>query len=190
MSNKQDREDKEIQNLLNDPRYVRKMFQSIGQAIAQRPASAPICITDKDGNETSNSQMERYTFDSLKHDISILTRDDKQPTELEMIMACQIVKARTDTNAATFIRDTLGAKPVDESKLQANVTNVYEQLTDEELELLASHRKEQALVAAEAQADEQAMSHRPSLDERTGPDDSSTTPTSYAQSLVESNATD
>ena len=181
MSNKQDREDKEIQNLLNDPRYVRKMFQSIGQAIARRPASTPICITDKEGNETTNSLIERYTFNSLKRDVDILAREDKQPTELEMIMACQMVKARTDTSAATFIRDTLGAKPVDESKLQANVTNAYEQLTDEELELLASHRKEQALAAAEAQADEQVASHRPPLDERT------VAPTSYAQSLVEGN---
>lgn len=169
MSNKQDREDKEIQNLLKDPRYVRQMFQSIGRAIAQRPASTPICITDKDGNETNNSLIERYTYNSLKKDVDILVREDKQPTELEMIMACQMVKARTDTSAATFIRDTLGAKPVDESKLQANVTNAYESLSDEELELLASHRKEQALEAAEAQADEQAATHRPPLEERVGP---------------------
>ena len=58
-----------------------------------------------------------------------------------MILHCQMIKARTDTAAATFIRDTLGAKPVDESQIDANVNNPYENLTDEELEMLANFRK-------------------------------------------------
>ena len=57
-----------------------------------------------------------------------------------MILQCQIVKARCDTSAATFVRDTLGAKPVDESKIDASVTNPYESLSDEELEALAKMR--------------------------------------------------
>ena len=62
-----------------------------------------------------------------------------------MILHCQMVKARTDTSAAVFIRDTLGAKPVDESKVDAQLSNPYEQLTDEELELLQEMRKKKAL---------------------------------------------
>ena len=58
-----------------------------------------------------------------------------------MILACQMIKARTDTAAATFIRDTLGAKPVDESKIEQRNINTYETLTDEELELLQQHRE-------------------------------------------------
>ena len=38
----------------------------------------------------------------------------------------------------------MGAKPVDESKVAATVSNPYEDLSDEELELLAKHREEQA----------------------------------------------
>ena len=57
-----------------------------------------------------------------------------------MMLHCQIVKARYDTAAATFVRDTLGAKPVDESKIDAQVNNPYESLSDEELELIAAAR--------------------------------------------------
>ena len=66
-----------------------------------------------------------------------------------MILQCQIVKARYDTAAATFVRDTLGAKPVDETKLDASVNNPYEQLSDEELELIAKVREEKLKAAQE-----------------------------------------
>ena len=140
MSNKEERERKEIDNLLKDPKMYRKVWQSIGRLIAQRPATVLPSIVDKDGNETLSSMISSYGYNSLKHDIASLTRDDGAPTELEMILACQMIKARTDTQAATFIRDTLGAKPVDESKAEVLTGNMFEQLSDDELEALAAYR--------------------------------------------------
>ena len=141
MSNKEERERKEIDNLLKDPKMYRKVWQSIGRLIAQRPATVLPTIVDKDGNETLPSMVSNYGYKSLKHDIVSLTRDDGEPTELEMILACQMIKARTDTPAATFIRDTLGAKPVDESKAEVLTGNMFEQLSDDELEALAAYRQ-------------------------------------------------
>lgn len=60
-----------------------------------------------------------------------------------------MIRARFDTSAATFVRDTLGAKPVDESKMDMDVHNPYENLSDEELELLDNYRKEQERQALE-----------------------------------------
>ena len=65
-----------------------------------------------------------------------------------------MVKARTDTSAAVFIRDTLGAKPIDESKVDAQLSNPYEQLTDEELEALQAMREKKALEAANKELSE------------------------------------
>lgn len=145
MSNKQDRENKELQNCIKDPRYARQFWRSIGTAIANRPAVRTPTTLDKDGNETLQSIIESYSYDKLKADIERATHDkNTEPTEIEMIMQCQMVRARYDTAAATFIRDTMGAKPVDESKVAATVSNPYEDLSDEELELLAKHREEQA----------------------------------------------
>lgn len=147
MANEWKRKEAETKNLFADPKYSRQAWQAVGRAILQNPASKPIAVEDKDGNETYASKLERYSFGKLARDIAEIEKEDREPTELEMIMQCQIVKARHDTSAATFVRDTLGAKPVDESKVQADINNPYENLSDEELEMLAAHREKQASLA-------------------------------------------
>lgn len=147
MTYKDDRERKELENLFADPKYARQAWKAVGQAILRNPASVPIADFDKDGNETLNSRLQRYTYQVLSDDLSKLSQEHRQPTELEMILACQVVKARTDTSAAIFVRDTLGAKPIDESKVDTTI-NAFESLTDEELELLAKHRAERTSQGA------------------------------------------
>lgn len=136
MSNRKTREQKELDNLFKDPKFTRQAWKAVGQAILNSPAVKPIERVDKDGNPEYSYSLENYTYGALKRDINELGKENREPTELEMILACQMVKARYDTGAATFIRDTLGAKPVDETKLDATLQNPYETLTDEELAAL------------------------------------------------------
>lgn len=143
MSNQQRRKELEAKNLFADPRYCRQAWSSVGQAILQNPCTKPIPKQDKDGNDAFSYVLEKYSYNKLAEDLKTLGQPDREPTELEMILQCQIAKARFDTSAAVFIRDTLGAKPVDESKIDASVNNPFESLSDEELELLAKHREEQ-----------------------------------------------
>lgn len=140
MSNIVERERKEMINLFKDPKFSRKAWQALGTAMLQRPAIVVPANYDKDGNETLDSIIERYSYNALAKDINALG-GGYQPTELEMILQCQMIHARHNTAAATFIRDTVGAKPVDESKSEVTVHNQYETLSDEELELLAARRK-------------------------------------------------
>lgn len=152
MSNTNDRNKKEIESLLKDPKYARKAWKAIGTIIAASPAKRPVePIYDKDGNIALPSLIEQYSYNSLKKDLDSLGDFRREPTELEMILQCQMVKARYDTAAATFVRDTLGAKPVDETKLDAQLSNPYESLSDEELEMIQEMRERKALEAAEAQ---------------------------------------
>lgn len=153
MSNKEQRERSEMKNLFADPKFNRQAWQSIGKAILQNPAVITPIVMNKDGTETVDSMIQNYSYNKLCNDIRSLSDEDRAPTELEMILQCQIVKARTDTSAAIFVRDTLGAKPIDESKVDQTISNVYEQMTDEELELLAAHRA--AKNASDKQSDEQ-----------------------------------
>lgn len=139
MQNRKSRARKEIENLFKDPRFVRKAWQSIGMAVLQRPALPPVPIVDKDGNDTYDSLVERYTYDKLAADLNTIA-EGVVPSEIEMIMGCQAVHARHNTTAAAFIRDTSGGKPLDESKIDQTVVNTYEQLSDEELEALAAFR--------------------------------------------------
>lgn len=143
MSNVQERQRKEMQNLFNDPRFSRKAWQAVGMALLQRPAIVAPAMYDKEGNETKDSIIERYSYDKLAADIEAIGGGYK-PTELEMILRCQMMHARHNPASAQFIRDTLGAKPIDESKSDVTVHNQFETLTDEELELLAARRKAQA----------------------------------------------
>ena len=155
------RKRKEMLSLFADPRFARQAWQSVGRAIAMRPATPPITTYDKDGNPTFNSEIERYGYDSLTRDVDKLLSDDPGPTQIEMILACQMIKARTDTAAATFIRDTLGAKPVDESKIEQRNINSYETLTDEELELLQQHREMERIRKSAVSSEEAPASPLP-----------------------------
>lgn len=138
-----------MKNLFSDPKFSRQAWKSVGQAIALQPAIKPIVVYDKEGNPTVSSEIEIYSYNKLAKDIASLQSENREPTELEMILHCQMVKARTDTSAAVFIRDTLGAKPVDESKVDAQLSNPYESLSDEELEALQAMREQKALQAAQ-----------------------------------------
>lgn len=149
MSNKNVREQKEMENLFKDPKFARQAWKAVGNAIILQPAVHPVVTMDRDGNESYSSQVETYSYNKLSTDIKKLGKENREPTELEMILHCQMVKARTDTGAAIFIRDTLGAKPVDESKVDANLQNPYEQLTDEELEMIQAEREKKALEASQ-----------------------------------------
>lgn len=148
MSNKNEREQKEMENLFKDPKFARKAWQHVGIAIANSPASKPFVTHDKEGNPTLQSDIETYSYNQLHKDLESLGKESREPTELEMIMKCQMIRARYDTSAAVFVRDTLGAKPVDETKLDAKMTNPYESLTDEELEMLAEMREKKAKEAS------------------------------------------
>ena len=134
-----------MQNLFGDVKFSRQAWRAVGQAILVNPATRPLPQYDKDGNETFTSQLEEYSYQKLKDDIKKLGEEDREPTHLEMILMCQMMKARFDTGAAIFVRDTLGAKPIDESKVDAQVNNPYESLTDEELDMLAKMREQKAL---------------------------------------------
>lgn len=141
MSNKEEREQKEMKNLFGDPKTARLAWRSVGAAILQSPCSSKIDICDKDGALSLDTQVEQYSYASLKRDISTLSKGaDREPTELEMIFRCQAIHARHNPASATFIRDTVGAKPVDESKSEVTNVNPFAELSDDELEALAAYR--------------------------------------------------
>ena len=143
VSNKSYRELLETRNVFADPAYCREAWKSVGTAILLSPAIG--CIGDID---TRDGAIERYTYDKLCRelkDIGASTSGNgavtgRQPTELEMIFHCQAARARFDTSAAVFVRDTVGAKPVDESKVTVGRSQ-YEEMSDDELEALLRYRQ-------------------------------------------------
>ena len=131
VSNKSYRELLETKNVFADPAYCREAWKSVGTAILLSPAIG--CIGDID---TRDGNIEQYTYEKLTKELKKVGR---APTELEMIFHCQAARARFDTSAAVFVRDTVGAKPVDESKVTVGKSQ-YEELSDDELEALLRYR--------------------------------------------------
>lgn len=144
VSNKTYRELLETRNVFADPAYCREAWKSVGTAILLSPAIG--CIGDID---TKEGAIESYTYDKLCRelkDIGASTSGNgavtgRQPTELEMIFHCQAARARFDTSAAVFVRDTVGAKPIDESKVTVGRSQ-YEEMSDDELEALLRYRQQ------------------------------------------------
>ena len=132
VSNKSYRELLETRNVFADPAYCREAWKSVGTAILLSPAIG--CIGDID---TKDGAIESYTYRKLTEELKSLGR---KPTELEMIFHCQAARARFDTSAAVFVRDTVGAKPIDESKVTVGRSQ-YEEMSDDELEALLRYRQ-------------------------------------------------
>lgn len=138
VSNKTYRELLETRNVFADPAYCREAWKSVGTAILLSPAIG--CIGDID---TRDGSIEAYTYDKLCRELKEIDGKGKgrQPTELEMIFHCQAARARFDTSAAVFVRDTVGAKPIDESKVTVGRSQ-YEEMSDDELEALLRYRQQ------------------------------------------------
>ena len=138
VSNKSYRELLETRNVFADPAYCREAWKSVGTAILLSPAIG--CIGDID---TREGAIESYTYRKLCEELKEIDGKGKgrQPSELEMIFHCQAARARFDTSAAVFVRDTVGAKPIDESKVTVGRSQ-YEEMSDDELEALLRYRQQ------------------------------------------------
>ena len=154
LTNKQIREQREFETLFKNPKHARAMWAQTVIDRYAKPALEPIIIVDKDGNMTQQSQIERAVWNHLCAEIKA-SGQDRLPTEGEMMEACQQYYSRHNASSYVARRDSMGAKPIDETKQQVSVNNPLEELSDEELlvmqKALEQHR--QAQIALEAKVD-------------------------------------
>lgn len=141
LTNKQLREQREFETLFKNPKHARAMWsQNVIDRYA-KPALEPILVTDKDGNLTPTSQIEVAVWKHLKQELEV-QGSDRLPTEGEMMEACQQYYSRHNASAYVARRDSMGAKPVDETKQNVSVNNPLEQYTDEELIIMQTALEE------------------------------------------------
>lgn len=155
LTNKQIREQREFETLFKNPKHARAMWSQNVIDRYSAPVLRPIVITDKDGNPTPQSQLEQQIWDQLKQEFESKGQD-RLPTEGELMEACQAYYARHNAAAYVAKRDSMGAKPIDESKQTITQNNPLEGLTDEELEVMAKALDDlhQAQSAQEQKKDE------------------------------------
>jgi hypothetical protein len=159
LTNKQMREQREFETLFKNPKHARATWAQHVIDRYARPALEPIRIYDKDGNLTPTSQIEIAVWRHLKQELEDAGLD-RLPTEGEMMEACQQYYSRHNSSSYVARRDSMGAKPIDETKQSVSVANPLEGLTDEELEViqeaLEAHRatQEKALEAPKEESND------------------------------------
>ena len=132
LTTKQLREQREFETLFKNPKHARAMWAQTVYDRYSKPAFEPIIITDKDGNISQQTQIEQTIWRQIKQELEIQDLS-RSPTEGEMMEACQAYYSRH--NAASYVarRDSMGAKPIDESKQAHSINNPLEELNDKEL---------------------------------------------------------
>lgn len=129
---KQLRDQREFETLFRNPKHARGMWSQNVINRYCKPAMKPIQILDKDGVPTPTSQIEMAVWLHLSEELKA-AGEDRCPTEGEMMEACQQYYARHNAASYTARRDSMGAKPIDETKQSVSVNNPLEGLSDEEL---------------------------------------------------------
>lgn len=149
LSNDEIRDQREFETLFKNPKHARAMWSQTVIDRYSKPAMKPIPVVDKDGNLTQTSQIEQAVWDHLLEEIKA-TGSTRLPSEGEMMEACQQYYSRHNASAYVARRDSMGAKPVDETKQQVSVHNPLEDMSDEELlvmqKALEEHRANLALI--------------------------------------------
>ena len=135
LTNKQIREQREFETLFKNPKHARAMWSQQVVDRWAKPAMEPIPIYDAKGVLTEESQLQIGIWNQLKKELEMQGLD-RLPTDGEMMEATQAYLSRTNTSAYVARRDSMGAKPVDESKQTVTNANPLEDLSDEELEVM------------------------------------------------------
>jgi hypothetical protein len=157
LTNKQLRDQREFETLFKNPKHARAQWATNVINRYSRPAMEPILVYDKDGNLTQTSQIEKAVWAHLIAELEA-SGQSRPPSEGEMMEACQQYYSRHNASAYVARRDSMGAKPVDETKQNVSVNNPLEDLSDEELlvmqKALDEHRQKQTAQLQEPAKEE------------------------------------
>lgn len=147
---KNEREQREYISLFTDERYAKKAWKNIiGSSLESDGKSLPT-MYDKNGEIAQVSVIDEVAYQNVKNR---LEKEGKvrEPSQAELIVESNILRARfNDTTFNTILDRTAG-----KVKEEINVTgNQFEELTDDELNLLLEYRNKQKKVTADDNSSE------------------------------------
>ena len=137
---KADREEREYYSLFSDERYAKKAWKEFfGQSLSSVGKALPITIDPKTGEQTFAIKLDQEAYFNVKKRLEAEGKD-REPMQAELIVECSILRARFDNNLFNTLLERTAGKVKDEISVNKSP---YEDLTDEELALLAEHRAAQ-----------------------------------------------
>lgn len=136
---KEEREEREYKSLFADERYAKRAWrQFISQSLEGEATALPASYDPKTGEKTFQSQVDQMAYDNVKKRL-LADGKTREPMQAELIAENNVLRARfADTTFNTLLDRTAG-----KVKEEINVSkSQFEELTDEELELLQKFRDE------------------------------------------------
>lgn len=148
---KSEREQREFKSLMCDQRYAKNAWRVlIGEAL-QGPAKPLPASYDKEGQPTFQTMLDEMAYNNVK---ARLMKEglSREPMQAELIVECNVLRARNVDMAWGTLLDRTAGKVKEEVSIS---DNPYEDLTEEELDVLAAFREQK-------QAEEAAKRENPS----------------------------
>lgn len=137
---KTEREEREYKSHFTDERYARKAWKEfIGTALESPGRPLPTEL-DKNGEPTRDSNIDDMAYKNVKARLEA-EGQEREPMQAELIVEAAIIRARFQDTTFNTILDRTAGKVRDEISVSANP---YEELTDEEIEMLVQFREKQA----------------------------------------------
>ena len=135
---KKERELREYKSLFSDERYAKKAWKEIIGASLESPARIlPSTVDPKTGDLTFQSQLDQQAYNNVKARLKE-QGIDREPQQAELIVECNILRSRFNDTTFNMILERTAGKVKEELAVNKSA---FEDLTDEELEVLQKFRE-------------------------------------------------
>lgn len=145
---KSQREEREYKSLFTDERYAKKAWKQFINKSLQSDAPILPDFVDGHGNVTPQSEIYASAYQSVKRRL-VAEGLDREPMKAEVLIEASVIRAAFDNSTLNLILDRTAGKVKEEISIGVGQ---YEELSDEELQLLATHRAKQ-LAAPDGEDD-------------------------------------
>lgn len=138
---KPEREQREFKSLFMDERYAKKAWRKfISESLESDAAVLPL-FQDARGNTAPQSEIYDAAVKSIRERLK-RQGIDREPMKAEVIVEANVIQAAFNNQAFTTILDRTAGKVKDEINVSSSA---YEDLTDDELQLLIKFRETKQL---------------------------------------------
>ncbi len=147
---KEEREEREYKSLFTDERYAKKAWkQFIGESLQSDAANLPD-MTDARGNTAPQSVIYNAARQNVKERLRAKSID-REPMKAEVLVEANVIRAAFDNMTFNTLLERTAGKVKDELQVS---TGAFEELTDEQLEVLAAHKAQKQLAAPKGDDDD------------------------------------
>lgn len=130
------REELEFISLFGDERYAKKTWKKLLAQSLESDAAVLPDFVDRSGEVSPQSQIYRTAYYNVKERLEAQGLD-RSPMKAEVLIEANVIKAAFDTSMFNTILDRTAGKVKEEISIGVGQ---FEELTDAELEVLATHR--------------------------------------------------